>query len=243
MSTAAPSTLPVGYAADRLEVQRVVVHVLARARHQAVGRFGLVATPGGVGTPAFGPDATVVRLSGAALVVEVDGRVSTTPMTGASLRSLAAAAGADLDVDLSVGHDTPPLGHPDAPITVDPASVAAIGGWLALGTAAIDETVARLGPAASPARTQVWPEHFDAGTSVAVGPGPDDRVNLGASAGDDFHAEPYLYVGPWGPGRPGPPGYWNAPFGAVLGWADVVDTPDPAATAVAFLRDGLARLA
>lgn len=243
MSTADPSTLPASYPADRLEIQQVVVHVLARARHQAVGRFGLVATPGGVGTPAFGPDAKVVRLSGSALVVEEGGDAASVPLAGATLRSLAAAAGADLALELSVGHDTPPLGDIDAPLAVDPACVVAVGRWLALGTAAIDEAVTGVGPAASPARTQVWPEHFDAGTSVAVGPAPDDRVNLGASAGDDFHADPYLYVGPWGPERPGPPGYWNAPFGAVLGWADVARTPDPAATAVDFLRDGLDRFA
>ena len=46
--------------------------------------------------------------------------------------------------------------------------------------------------------------------------GDDVRANLGASPGDAYEPEPYLYVGPWGPERPGDPGYWNAPFGAVL---------------------------
>lgn len=243
MSGAESNGLPATYDADRLEVQRLAVHVLARARHQAVGRFGLVATPGGVGTPAFGPDATVVRLSGPALLVERGGDVTATPLAGATLRALAEVAGADLAVDLSVGHDTPPPGDLDGPIAIDPASVAAIGRWLALGTAAIDEVVAGLGAATSPARTQVWPEHFDAGTNVAVGPGADDRVNLGASTGDGFHAAPYLYVGPWSADRPGDAAYWNAPFGAVLGWDDVAGALDPAATAVAFLREGLARFA
>ena len=41
--------LPDRYESARGQVQRVVVHVVARARHQAVGRFGLVPTPGGVG--------------------------------------------------------------------------------------------------------------------------------------------------------------------------------------------------
>lgn len=238
-----PRSLPATYVADRLEAQRLAVHVLARARQQAAGRIGLVATPGGVGTPAFGPGATVVRLTGSALVVEQGGDVTTTLLAGATLRTLAAAAGADLEVELSVGHDTPPLGDADAPIDVAPGSIAAIGRWLALGTAALDEAVAHLGPTASPARIQVWPEHFDVATNVGVGPGPDDRLNLGASPGDGFHAEPYLYVGPWGADRPGDPDYWNAPFGAVLGWADVAGADDPLAAAAAFFRAGSDRFA
>ncbi|MEZ5176997.1 MAG: hypothetical protein R2746_01595 [Acidimicrobiales bacterium] len=235
--------LPDRYESARGQVQRVVVHVVARARHQAVGRFGLVPTPGGVGTPAFGPGVTVVRLGGESLFVERAGEVAITPLAGSTLRSLAEAAGADVDAELTVGHDTPPAVDVDETIDVDPAALAAIGWWLALGVAAIDEVVAGLGPVASPARTQVWPEHFDAGTNVSVGPGPNDRVNLGASVGDGFHPEPYLYVGPWGADRPGDAAYWNAPFGAVLGWADVAAAADPVATAVAFYREGLARFA
>ena len=64
----------------------------------------------------------------------------------------------------------------------------------------------------------------------------DDRVNLGASPGDGFHAEPYLYVGPWGPHRPGAPGFWNAPFGAVLGWGLERPTRDVVDTGVTVLR-------
>jgi hypothetical protein len=59
------------------------------------------------------------------------------------------------------------------------------------------------------------------------------------SPGDDFSAEPYLYVGPWGADRPGDAGYWNAPFGAVLPRSRVVDDPDPLAAAVGFLRRGV----
>lgn len=243
MTAAGPTQLPATFAADRLESQRVAVHVVARARQQAVGRIGLVATPGGVGTPAFGPDATVVRLTGTALVVERGGDVTLVALAGSTLRTLAAAASADLEIELSVGHDTPPLGDLDRPLALDPGSIAVIGRWLTLGTAAIDDVASALGPASSPARTQVWPEHFDAATNLAVGSGPDERVNLGASPGDGFHADPYLYVGPWGPDRPGAPDYWNAPFGAVLGWADVAGADDPMAAATAFFRDGLARFA
>ena len=42
----------------------------------------------------------------------------------------------------------------------------------------------------------LWPEHFD----IAFEAGPEaarQRANYGASPGDEQHAGPYLYVGPW----------------------------------------------
>ena len=71
---------------------------------------------------------------------------------------------------------------------------------------------------------------------------PGRRCNLGASPGDERHPDPYLYVGPWGDERPGDDGYWNAPFGAVLGHAEVVDSDSPLRTATAFFHDGIRRL-
>ena len=59
---------------------------------------------------------------------------------------------------------------------------------------------------------QLWPEHFDLACTVVVG--GEVQVNVGASPGDAYEPAPYLYIGPWGPERPGDPAYWNAPFGA-----------------------------
>lgn len=233
--------LPSTYGADRVTLQRVAVHVLTRARSQAVGRIGLVPSPGGIATPAFGDDATVVRLAAASLVVDRGGDSSSTPLVGATLRSLAEAAGADLDVDLDAGHDTPPIGDVDAALRVDPVSLDVLGAWLAVGWQVIDAVLATDATLA-PARTQLWPEHFDVGTTVSFGPGDEDRANLGASPGDASHPDPYLYVGPWGPRRPGDPAYWNVPFGAVLGYAELTGTDDPIATGEAFLRTGLDQL-
>jgi hypothetical protein len=111
-----------------------------------------------------------------------------------------------------------------------------IADWFDLGWRAIDAAgAAAAGP---PSTTQLWPEHFDAGAAVPFGPDADDRTNLGASPGDGFHDEPYLYVGPWGSDRPGDPSFWNAPFGAALGRADVGSLDD----AVAFFERGLSLL-
>ena len=212
----------------------MAVHLLARRRHAVTGRFGLRATPGGFGTPAFGPDdaVEVLRVDGPLLVREVGADVRSYPLDGASLAGLAAAVGVDLDAALSVGHDTPPIGDVDAPLAVDADEAAALGAWFDLGWRALDRALATAGGGPT---VQLWPEHFDAGTSVAVGPGPDDRANLGASAGDGFHEAPYLYVGPWGAARPGDPAFWNAPFGAVLAADDVASVDD----AVAFFQRGI----
>ena len=88
------------------------------------------------------------------------------------------------------------------------------------------------------AQIQLWPEHFDASCLVAVGPGPDDRCDLGVSPGDHHHAEPYLYVGPWQDRRPGDAPFWNASFGAVLPRSSTTSVED----AVTFYREGLSRL-
>ena len=85
----------------RLDLQRVATHVLARRRHAVSGRFGLRATPGGIGTPAFGsPDVLeVVRTAGTSLVHELGGSSRVVPMAGATLADLAAL----VDVDLRRG--------------------------------------------------------------------------------------------------------------------------------------------
>ncbi|MCU1496850.1 MAG: hypothetical protein JWM47_803 [Acidimicrobiales bacterium] len=232
--------LPPGYVEHRQAVHRVAVHVLSRARSQAVGRIGLVPTPGGLGTPAFGPDHTVVRLTPTTLVVEQGPAVRMEPLTGATLRSLASLAGADLAAPLGVGSDTPPVGDPDARLALEGSTITLLASWHALAWQLLDQVVATLSPGARPARTQLWPEHFDSATSVQTGRDEGSGVGLGASSGDGFHPAPYLYVGPWGPERPGDPAFWNAPFGAVLRYEDLAAATSPLAEAATFFDRGLA---
>jgi len=224
-------------AATRVDLQRVATHILARRRHDLSGRFGLRATPGGIGTPAFGAaDALeVVRTSGTNLVHELGGVVRVVPMEGVTLGELASAVGVDLNASFSVGKDTPDLGEVDAPLALDADVVAGLAGWYDLGWRALDVIGDR---ASSPAPIQLWPEHFDASCLVSVGPDPDDRCDVGVSPGDQHHDEPYLYVGPWVTRRPGDPSYWNAPFGALVARSAVASVDD----AVAFFGEGLARL-
>jgi hypothetical protein len=226
----------------RTTLHRIAAHVLGRRRHEVSGRFGLRPTPGGFSTPAFGDETETVRVVATVLVRETGSGAAYHPLPGATLRALAAFAGADIVRPFTVGDDTPAIGDLDGPLEVDAAAAYVLADWFALGARALHEVLASLPAAARPAVVQLWPEHFDLATNVGVGGGDDERVNLGASPGDSFCDEPYLYVGPWGAARPGDGSYWNAPFGAFVRRADVVGARDPVGAAVQFLRRGVARL-
>jgi hypothetical protein len=237
-----PLTEP--YATTRATLQRVATHVLARRRAARCGRFGLRATPGGIGTPACGPEHEVVRISGTRLIREISGEANATTsleLDGATLAAAAEFAGVDLSESFEAGHDTPAPGDPHQRLSVDDVAARHLFRWFDLGWHVIDATLGSLGDEAAPTVVQLWPEHFDVGCDVAVS--TDRRANLGASPGDSSSSEPYLYVGPWDDARPGDPAYWNAPFGAVLGYAALRAAANPQELGSAFLRRGLDLLA
>jgi hypothetical protein len=223
------------------DLQRVATHVLARRRHAVAGRFGLRPSPGGITTPVFGDDETL-RITGVHLVRErrIDGAMTSTAtaIDGASLAELAALGGVELSTELSVGHDTPALGDPNAPIRVTDGAVAVIASWFSTAAIALDAILASAA-ARAPSSPQLWPEHFDLAVDVAAGSG---RVNLGASPGDDSCPEPYIYLGPWGPQRPGDADYWNVGFGALQRYELVRTSSDPTAAMADFWTRGLALL-
>ncbi len=231
------------FAATRTTLQRVAVHVVARARVQASGRFSLRVSPGGFGTPEFGSDARRVRVSGDLLVVESDalGAPSSAahPIDGSTLAALARAADVDLGETIDVGHDTPPVGDSYAPLLVDGHAAAVIGSWFSVVSSALDHLISTMPATAAPTPVRLWPEHFDVATDAAAREGV--RVNLGGSPGDGFCAEPYLYVGPWTADRPGDGDFWNAAFGAFLPASALGG--DTLEGAIAFLSEGYRRLA
>ena len=72
------------------------------------------------------------------------------------------------------------------PLDVDPAAAAALAEWYALGDDVLrgrsgGEPADRCGPSTSTSRS----------SSV------EGEANYGFSPGDEAHAEPYAYVGPW----------------------------------------------
>ncbi len=240
--------LPEPWPSQRTTLQRLATHVLGQARFRHDALFDLVPLPGGFGTPPVGPRRERVRLVGGSLFVErvvgddVRSLTATTAVVtvaGSSIVDLCAAIGFEPDPAFWVGDDTPELGDPNEMLMLDSLSAQVLGEWYLLGQRAIDEVVASL-PAAEASVGRLWPEHFDYGIDLAARPGA--RCNLGAAAGDGFSAEPYLYLGPWDPARPGSADYWNAPFGAVLGFTELNDSADPLGRAVEFLLQGITNL-
>jgi hypothetical protein len=123
----------------------------------------------------------------------------------------------------------------DTPLAIRAPDAALIADWYAFGARALDRAVRAAGDDADATVAQLWPEHFDVGLDLAAG---STRANLGASPGDDWLPEPYLYVGPWTADRPGDPGYWNASFGATCTREEITSDAD----ADAFFARGLAYL-
>ncbi len=234
------NALPDSHGATMEALQRVATHVLARARHTATGRFGLRATPGGFGTPSFGPEATRLRVSAGRLLRETTGAdgASTTaiPLDGASLAELAAFAGVDVTAAFSAGHDTVPMGEPDARLVIDPAALEAMGEWFHFVATVLDDVIATR-PRSDASVAQLWPEHFDLALDLAATPAI--RVNVGGSPGDGHSAQPYLYVGPWTGDRPGGSELWDAPFGATLPYEALTGRSDARAVAGDFIGSRL----
>ncbi len=118
-----------------------------------------------------------------------------------------------------------------APIEgVAPDAAAALADWFAFGWGVLEELRAEAADAElTPSAVQLWPEHFDVGVDFA-------SVNYGASPGDEAHAEPYLYVGPWEAPPEGP--LWNAQGfpGAELAYAELLEADDRRAAALEFFR-------
>lgn len=225
----------------RLALHRLATYVIAPARHQFTGKFGLRWVRGGFGTPFFGADRQV-RVEGSELVVQEADGVRAAPIT--SLRAAAELIGSDIDGEVAAEHDSPPLGDVDEVLPIDPVAVSYLDGWWGLATYTLERLRADRASVA-PSRVQLWPGHFDPAVEI----GDDDRrASYGASPGDATNAEPYLYVAPWSPDQAGPDkagidaddGYWNAASytGAVLPLARMLEAPDQAVAAIEFFRDG-----
>ncbi len=220
----APSTigdlppLPETYSETRESLHLVAARVLGAARHEAVGRMGLVVVPGGFGTPEF---------DGRRLLV-VDGMLSDGERRQPITTLLDAYTFAGMD-PARAPHPVLDLpADPSAPLMVDTEAAGALARWFAFCQSLVDSVVAAAAPMDVPSPIQLWPEHFDLALEMGA---PGRRANYGGSPGDTAIDEPYLYVGPHDR-REGP--FWNAPFGAALTYAEIRRGSDP----VAFFDKG-----
>jgi hypothetical protein len=207
-------TLPVAFPATVAALHRVAEQVVAPAR-KPDNEIALTATPGGFGTPPFQHDGVEqqVRVEGAELVRDAGGEQRRAPLT-----SLKAARGAVPDLV--------PAALGDEPLGVDPDAAARLADWYAFGASILRE----LGGTPT-----LWPEHFDIAIEL-------DEVNYGFSPGDEQHAEPYAYVGPWTAQVEGDLWQANGFRGAELSYAELLTAADQRAAALEFFttrRDAL----
>jgi hypothetical protein len=209
----------------RESLHRVAEHVLSPARHAATGRIGLRPHPGGLRTPPFGPDETMVAVELDELVVHRAGRLERRMLT--TLREAAAFVGVTPGAPADVYPPATPC-DPDAPLMLDRAAMQALSDWYLLGADALARLADQLADD-EPTETQLWPEHLD----LAISAG---RVNYGVSPGDAAIDEPYAYVGPHALPPPSE-GFWNQPFGAARTWGELRD----ADRVLAFFLEGRRR--
>ena len=220
--------LPAGFPETRQALRRLAVYVVAPARKVVTGRIGLQPTPGGFGTPVFG-EGEQVRVQGATLYRQRGDSTDSAPIT--SLAAAAELAGVKLSDDPGVGPDIPELGDPEAPLPVSEPAALALGALYAFAGAVLAELKVELDAGGQPCSAiQLWPEHFDLGCSI-------EGANFGCSPGDSFSADPYVYVGPWNT-EGLHADLWNAPFGAVLPYAELLVVGHQHQAALAFLRRG-----
>ena len=229
--------LPSDYPAALFDFHRLAYSVVAEARYQCNGKFGLRYTRGGFGTPFFGDDVQV-RVAADQLVVQTGVQARSTTIT--TLREAGEFAGVVPGAS-AAEHDSPDLGDIDRPLEARAEVGEFLGAWFGLAAAALEELRFSSG-VVDPERVQLWPGHFD--PAIAAGDaGSGRRATYGLSPGDHSHDEPYIYVAAWGDVDRSDP-FWNETNfdGASLPFSDLSATTDQYAGALAFLRAGYDRL-
>jgi hypothetical protein len=118
--------------------------------------------------------------------------------------------------------------------------------WFGGPAEALEEFAAKLaGLRPGPGPLLCWPHHFDMATLVRLDAGGGESarsVGVGVSPGDEFYAQPYVYVSPWPhfegslPDLP-PPGHWHTEgfFGAVATGEEILAMKDRGRALLAFI--------
>jgi hypothetical protein len=185
--------LPPEFATTRAALHAVAEQVVAAAYWHATTHIGLRPSPRGFGTPVFG-DNERVRVDATALVHERSGAVRRHELTSLG----AAAAFVGVPVGAPTIYPAATTVGPDVPLAIDREAALALADWYALAAALLRDLRTAHSAVAS-TELQIWPEHFD--LACELGDEGPARANYGASPGDEFIPEPYLYVGPHDPSR------------------------------------------
>ena len=195
--------LPTDYPRALFDFHRLAYSIVAEARHQCNGKFGLRYVRGGFGTPFFGDDVQV-RVTGDRLVVQQAGQARVAPIT--TLREAGEFVGTAPGTT-AAEHDSPELGDIDRPLDTRAAVGDFLGAWFGLAAAALEELrftpeCDRSRAGAAVARDTSIPPSPPVTPSRAAGP------PIGFSPGDHSHDEPYIYVAAWGDVDRSDP-FWN----------------------------------
>jgi hypothetical protein len=216
--------LPAYFETTREALHLLAEEVIAPARRRANTKIGLRWTLGGFGTPFFGADAQV-RVEHGQLVVQEGARARRAEITTLG------------DARELLGELASPA-EPEAaepPLTIDVAAADALGELYGFATSVLEELRYGADSGLEPSRVQLWPEHFD--VSVELGrESAGQRAGYGVSPGDGEHAQPYLYVVPWGKVPAGDRWRATAFNGAELGYEQLLAADDQRATALEFFR-------
>ncbi|HEV7526602.1 MAG TPA: hypothetical protein VGP92_16660 [Acidimicrobiia bacterium] len=227
--------LPDSFVATRDGMHALAEHVLAPFRYRADGHIGLGATPGGFGTPVLG-DGERVRVDGVELVQERPGTTTRVGIT--NLGTAAQFVGIPLGAPAGVYTPTTACA-PDLVIAPDADAARALAAWFAFADSVLGE-LRETYAAHDQSPSTLWPEHFDLACDIGDA-GAGTRATYGASPGDDFIGQPYLYVAPWDKGRR--TGKLAAyPFGAAIAYDELAAAADAKGMGLDFLLEGAALL-
>ena len=232
MTAPRPISDLVTFVSTREALHGVAEHVLAKARYLDDGEIRLTAFPGGFSTPLLSGGRRV-RVDGADLVVDTAEQSASIGLTTIG------DAAAFLDIEPGFPGELYPAAtelRPDEPLALDREAAETLAAWYGFAAGVLD-LFAREIIDANPSQVTLWPEHFDQ-AFYTEDVDESRRANYGASPGDAGHAEPYMYVGPWG--TPAADAFWNATTfnGAVLPLAQMVGEDDPTEVGLRFLRRG-----
>lgn len=151
----------------------------------------------------------------------------TDAQAGVWLDSKLRVLGLNLGGDVPLPYELPahPLGGGTHDLSRLGRELGELARWFDGAADALDEFSSRLaGPRPSP--VLCWPHHFDIATLVKLEEGQPANarsIGVGLSPGDEYYAQPYVYISPWPrfdgeklPDAP-PPGHWHTEgfFGAV----------------------------
>jgi hypothetical protein len=204
----------------RRSLHAVAEQVLAAARYASEARIGLVAAPGGFGTPTLAGGRRIEVQLDEVVVLDSDGGALREKLT--TLRR--AGEFAEVEPKAPPVYPAATASDLDGALVIERDAARILADWFALVDTALRQIAAEL---IEPSTITLWPEHFDIALTASA-------VNYGGSPGDAEHDEPYLYVGPFARPLPaGGAGFWNEPFGASLTRRAA---PDVDAVVAFFLR-------